>query len=119
MRVPDLTRCFGAAPPNVYTRSECCGVHESVAEPAGMDFSSGADRVAPTACVGVGVVDDASSPLFERAIAAPAIPSGTCVRNRRLFSMVATILRQLTRRFGTPTAAFTLRRCNRLRPASD
>src|SRR4029077_7913559 len=98
MRVPDLMRCFGAAPPNVYTRSECCGVHESVAEPAGTDFSSGADRVAPTACANAGAVDDASGPLFEQAMAAPANPSGKCVRNRRLFSMVPTILCRLSRR---------------------
>src|SRR5437763_13265835 len=98
MRVPDLMRCFGAAPPNVYTRSECCGVHESVAEPAATDFSSGADRLAATACASAGAVDDASGPLFEQAMAAPANPSGKCVRNRRLFSMVPTILRQLSRR---------------------
>src|SRR4026209_2777961 len=98
MRVPDLMRCFGAAPPNVYTRSECCGVHESVAAPAGTNFSSGADRLAPTAWAGAGAVDDASGALVEQAMPAPANPSGKCVRNRRLFSMVPTILRQLSRR---------------------
>src|SRR5689334_10387789 len=98
MRVPDVMRCFGAAPPNVYTRSECCGVHESVAEPAGTDFSSGAGRLAPTACAVAGAVDDGSGALFELAMAAPANPSGTCVRNRRLFTMAPTILRQLDRR---------------------
>src|SRR5262245_16541576 len=94
MRVPDLMRCFGAAPPNVYTRSECCGVHESVAEPAGTDCSSGAERLAPTACARAG----ASGALSEQATAAPANPIGKCVRNRRLFSMAPTILRQVSRR---------------------
>src|SRR5262245_40665855 len=96
MRVPDLMRCFGAAPPNVYTRSECCGVHESVAEPAGTDFSSGAARLGPTACASAGAVDDASGALFEQAMA-PANPIGKCVSNRRLFSMALTILRHPTR----------------------
>src|SRR5262245_66606184 len=107
MRVPDLMRCFGTAPPNVYTRSECCGVHESVAEPAGTDFSSGTERLAPTACASAGAVDDASGVLFEQAMAAPANPSGTCVRNRRLFSMASTILRQVSR-----SAAFGQGRCS-------
>ena len=40
-------RCFGAAPPNVYTRSRCSGVHRNVGASAGISSRSGAGRVTP------------------------------------------------------------------------
>ena len=42
MRVPEVMRCFGAAPPNVYTRSPCSGVQRSVGAVAGISRKSGA-----------------------------------------------------------------------------
>jgi hypothetical protein len=42
MRVPEVIRCFGAAPPNVYTRSPCSGAQRSVGAAGGISRKSGA-----------------------------------------------------------------------------
>src|SRR5438128_715395 len=83
MRVPGTMRCFGAAPPNVYTRSRCSGVQRNVGAVAGISPRSGAGRVAPTpVALGVAVADvsgaedSAALPRARQAVTRLATPRG-------------------------------------------